>query len=173
MTTPIVTTFSADTRRFSKVFPKGVVHYFSHVCGRIIWSSKKAQFMIIPYSNPLVTCGVIRSPVVMLFSRSNIQHLEPQASWRRRRVIVFGPARSISLYFAIFREKQSFPTRERSSSRTRPKGWLPLKRQPTPYLGLKGVVCLSKCSLPFQVFVIYGKSVVINKVMNPVPTLFG
>ena len=66
-----------------------------------------------------------------------------------------------------------FPTREERSARgTRPKGGVPFRRQTTPYLRLKGVVCLLKGSLPFQVFVIYEKSVIINKVPNPVPTLF-
>ena len=41
----------------------------------------------------------IHSPVVMLCSKINTQRLEPQATWRRRRVIVFGLARSISRYF--------------------------------------------------------------------------
>ena len=57
------------------------------------------------------TSFVIRSPVVMLCPRINTKRLEPQATWRRRRVIVFGLAQSTSQYFAIFREKQTFPTR--------------------------------------------------------------
>ena len=36
----------------NKVLPKGVVHDFPLVCGRIIWPSKTSQFMTTPYSNP-------------------------------------------------------------------------------------------------------------------------
>ena len=118
----------------NKVLPKWVLPYFSHVCGRIIWPSKPILFMITPHSNPPRHSSSVplSLAVVMLCSRINIQRLETQATWRRRRVIVFGLARSISRYFAIFREKQSFPTREeRSSKGTRPKGGLPFKRQTT------------------------------------------
>ena len=51
--------------------------------------------------------------VIMLCSRIHIQHLETQATWRRRRVIVFDLVRSISRYFA---KSNHFP-REKNARR--------------------------------------------------------
>lgn len=64
-------------------------------------------------------------------------------------------------YFAIFRGEQSLPMREERSL-----------RGVSTITGLIGVVCLLKGRLPFQVFAIYEKSVVINKTRDPAPILF-
>ena len=94
-------------------FQKKVVRYFAlpyfpHVCGRKICPSKTSQFMTTPYSNsPRHSASVSPSlAACMLCSRISTQHVQTQAAWRRRRVIIFGLARSISRYFVIFREKQ-------------------------------------------------------------------
>ena len=59
------------------------------------------------------TSFVIRSPVVMKRYGINTQHLKPQATWIRRRVIGFGLARCFSRYFA---KSNHFP-REKNARR--------------------------------------------------------
>ena len=36
----------------NKVWPYFVLPYFSHVCGKVVWTSKTSQFMTTPYLNP-------------------------------------------------------------------------------------------------------------------------
>ena len=104
MTTPFETTFSVVTRRLTTKYEaifRNALSFTRMQKRPCLW-----PHLIRPYSNPPRHSASVPLSLaaVVLWSRISTQHLETQATWRRRRVIVFGLARSISRYFVIFRD---------------------------------------------------------------------